>query len=391
MMESLENDPRLKWIAKEWEDGSDDLANWALQNIVNRFDVWGQYTVKNDALGKSIGVVTLPVKELRGKGDMVSFDKLKRHFRGRKPSDLIGLHSVSKEKTCRWFAIDLDVHDEKDSSYFSKNNFEAMRLWAESFRSQLLDPCILDSNGIGAYHLLVLLDKPHPLDEVFNFLSNACKNHHNLDLPNKPELFPSSQKLKALGKWLRMPGRHHSRSHFTKVWSDDFGGQWLEGTEAIEAIINLAPTPLPKTQSVTAEKPAKEIYISTSHARTHSIAVDLDGVLAKYDGWKDIEHIGSPISGAREFLAEISRKYRVIIHTARFSNARVKDSHERERLRNLIEIWLRQNKMDFDEVFVGVGKPLASAFVDDRAVECRPQEDSEAFNQALYRIDKIVA
>ncbi len=386
-MDPIVNDPKLKWIAKEWEDQSDNLANWALTNLVNRYDVWGQYTEKSDVVGKSISVVTLPVKDLRGKGDMVSFDKLKRHFRGRKPSDLIGLHCISEKETCRWFAIDLDVHDEKDSSYFSKVNFEAMLNWSDRFRQKLLDPCLIDSNGMGSYHLLVLLDKPYPLELVYDFLSTSTGNFGELRIENKPELFPSSKKLKSLGKWLRMPGRHHTRPHFSKVWSDDLGGKWLEGIEAIEALMGAAPMPLPSFE-VEKNLPNNTL-ISKPNPDRHAACVDLDGLLAYYEEWTSIEHIGEPIQGAKEFLVELKKKFRVIIYTARFSNSRIKDFNDIQQLKNHIELWLRKNSMEFDEVFTGTGKPLASVFVDDRAVECRPQEDKEAFNNALLKIDKL--
>ena len=52
------NDRRLLWIAEEWERYSDRLAEWAMERLVNRRDVWSQYTLKNG----EIGVVMLPIK-----------------------------------------------------------------------------------------------------------------------------------------------------------------------------------------------------------------------------------------------------------------------------------------------------------------------------------------
>lgn len=384
MLDPMFEDPRLQWIAKEWDNESDNLANWALKTLVNRYDVWGQYTVRSDALGKSVGAVTLPIKELRGKGDMVSFDKLKRHFRGRKNSDLIGLHCVSQEDTCLWFAIDLDVHEEKDASYLAKINFNAATHWSAFFRSKLLDPCIIESNGWGSLHLLVLLDRPYPLKDVYGFLESACSDYPELDLPRKPEYFPSSETVENLGKWLRMPGRHHTRPHFSKVWSDDLGGKWMEGIEAIEALLNLAPMPLPDYKIE--KKPGKKVEKSE---KRHTVCVDLDKVLAKYDGWKSLEHIGDPIPGAREFLTELANSYRVVIHTARFSNERVRNEGDIQRVKNIIEVWLRENNLDFDEVFTGTGKPLASAFVDDRAVNCQPEDDPEEYSRTLLAIKEL--
>ena len=281
----------------------------------------GQYTTKSDALGKSVSAVTLPIASLRGKGDMVTHDKLTRHFKGRKPNDLIGLHVTSAEATCRWFAVDLDVHEEQDSSYLADLNFKAMLDWHQKLRAQSLDPVILDSNGMGSFHLLVVLNEPHPLEDVFGFLEDLTSNYKELELDRKPELFPSSAKLHKLGKWLRLPGRHHTHKHYSKVWIEEYGeGQWLEGVDAIDHLMSLRLMPLPgvarkeKKQAVTKK--------DTGRKRGKTVCVDLDGVLAQYDGWQGLENIGDPVEGAREFMEDLSKKYHVLVHTARVANER---------------------------------------------------------------------
>ena len=99
---------RLLWIAREWEDHADELAEWAMDRLVNRRDVWSQYTLRGD----DISVVQLPIKERRALGtDMITLNKLRRHFAGRARSHLIGLHSISDHKTAKWFAVDVDLHD----------------------------------------------------------------------------------------------------------------------------------------------------------------------------------------------------------------------------------------------------------------------------------------
>lgn len=385
------DETRLKWVAQEWKENAGRLAVWGLENLVNRFDVWGQYSTRSDAIGKSISVVTLPRREMRDGSDMVSYDKLERHFAGKKASDLIGLHCVSEEQTCKWFAIDLDVHEEEDAEHFAKVNFEAMQWWCEKFRSYYLDPCIMDTNGLGSFHLWVLLDNPYSLEDVFKLLSDATRDYDSFDLKRKPELFPSSAKLKRLGKWLRLPGRHHTHPHFTRVWSGEFGGKWLEGVEAIEHLLNLGKMPLPQVKPATKDdREVKDRSFYTGKSRNRSVCVDLDKVIASYDVWKEIAHIGGPIKGAKEFLEELGSKYKVIIYTARFSNERIKSSNEVANLKNLIEVWLRKNDLPFDDIFTGIGKPLASAFVDDRAVSCQPMDDPDAYEKAIDAISELV-
>jgi hypothetical protein len=67
----FEGNRRLLWIAEEWQRYSDRLAEWAMERLVNRRDVWSQYTVSDG----EVGVVMLPVKERRTAGtDMVTLN-----------------------------------------------------------------------------------------------------------------------------------------------------------------------------------------------------------------------------------------------------------------------------------------------------------------------------
>ncbi len=323
-LDPIFNDPRLKWIAREWEENAERLATWGLKTLVNRFDVWGQYSLRSDGIGQTIGAVTLPVKDLRGKGDHVTHDKLTRHFKGKKRNDLIGLHCTSAESTCRWFAVDLDVHEKTESNYLANLNFESMKHWHKKLRDQMLDPVIIDSNGMGSYHLLVLLNEPFPLKDVYQFLVDTCADYPDLGLERKPEYFPSSAKLKGLGKWLRLPGRHHTHPHFSKVWVDEDGEtSWLEGLNAIEYLLTVRPMPLPAAK---VKKKKVKQGRDVEPSRRQTVCVDLDGVLAAYDGWKAVDHIGEPIPGAQEFTRELSERFKVIIYTSRFSNERIKTS-----------------------------------------------------------------
>lgn len=97
-------------IADEWESRAGELAEWAMDKLINRKDVWGQYTVLTPSErrreGRSYKAMTLPQKHLRGE-DRVTIDKLTRHFasrHGRKPQ-IIGLHAKSKQTTSKWFGF----------------------------------------------------------------------------------------------------------------------------------------------------------------------------------------------------------------------------------------------------------------------------------------------
>ncbi|MDD4482689.1 MAG: hypothetical protein PHP18_05675 [Bacilli bacterium] len=87
-----------------------------------------------------------------------------------------------------------------------------------------------------------------------------------------------------------------------------------------------------------------------------SVCVDLDGVLARYDGWQGIEIIGDPIPNAKEFMEVLYEKYYVIIHTTR---AETKEGCQ------IVHRWLHKHKIHHDKI---VGKPIAIAYIDDRAL-----------------------
>ena len=108
-----------------------------------------------------------------------------------------------------------------------------------------------------------------------------------------------------------------------------------------------------------------------------TVAVDLDGVLAQYDGWRGVDQIGDPIPGARDFLLAIRViPAQICIHTTR-TNPDVQVSGRSDlsvaQLLLRVRTWLVKHDLPFDSISCRAGKPLAAAYVDDRAVVCRPQ------------------
>lgn len=122
------------------------------------------------------------------------------------------------------------------------------------------------------------------------------------------------------------------------------------------------------------------------HKKT--VAVDLDGVLAQYDRWQGVDHIGDPIPGSREFLQQLrDMGLSICIHTTR-ANVGVNQSHSEVDLIFRIKSWLGKHEMTFD--FVSGHKPLAIAYVDDRALLCRPQTEISDFARAIARIETML-
>jgi hypothetical protein len=85
------------------------------------------------------------------------------------------------------------------------------------------------------------------------------------------------------------------------------------------------------------------------------VCVDLDGVLAEYDGWKGPHYIGPPRDGAYQFLKGIvGMGYKVIIHTTRKPS--------------LVQEWIRKHDLWHLVYKVTNEKLPALAYIDDRAM-----------------------
>ncbi len=388
---------RLLWIAEEWMRYADDLAEWAMERLVNRRDVWSQYTL-ND--GK-IRVFMLPVPERRKLGtDMVTLNKLHRHFQAKSVAHLIGLFSISDHSTCKWFAVDVDLHDETlpNADEIAEANFAAALEWAEKLRAQGMDPMLLDSNGVGGYHVWVLLDKEYPLPDVFDFADNLRSDWDRLGLPRKPEIFPPKRVVGPddLPYTLRTPGRHHTRLFYTRVWNFDATpgeNEWLEGGDAIEAMLATRPSKLPKVRASKKRSLAPApLPKKTEATRKPRVCLDLDGVLAQYDKWKGIDHIGDPIPGSLEFTKKLAKIAEIVIFTSRCAQDVLEGSRITPgQLRIRVIEWLEKHKFPYTDVYTGQGKPRAAAFIDDRAVPCSPQNDGNAFENALDQTRLLVA
>ena len=400
------NDKRLLWIAEEWHRYAPELAEWAMERLVNRRDVWSQYTLKNGV----IGVVQLPIKELRKKGThMVTVKKLTRHFAGEAPNHLIGLHSISDHSTCKWFAVDVDLHNENiaNADEVAAANFAACLNWADKLRAQKMDPMLIDSNGVGGYHVWVLLDKEYPLADTYDFADDLRSDWEELGLPRKPEIFPPKRAVGPddLPYALRLPGRHHTRPYYSRLWNFDpmsMGeNEWLEGGEAIEAMMATIPSKLPKIEgrpapSASAHRASKAK--PKKAARPQDKAECVRGPrwrvgrvrrLGGYRGHRQTAAGGKrfcrrrwqrlPISSSIPAGARPNPAAAVRYHPSRPGQARI----------HIID-WLEKNEIPFSDVYMGEGKPRVAAIIDDRAISCRPQENDQAYHETITALKKML-
>jgi hypothetical protein len=341
-------------IADEWRERASELAAWTMSHLVNRTDVWGRYLgqrQRDSEFGSRNKAITAPFREERGKV-FLNNASLEKHFKTRNVGGVLGLHSTSADLTSRWLGIDIDLHDDDDLSVSPQGNFAAAQAWRERLVEMGCDPLLLDSNGKGGFHLLVLFAEPLETASVHTFGQTLVADFEKRGLDRPPEIFPGSPRWNSYGDWLRLFGRHHTLEHFTRVWNDEPWADepWLEGHDAIDRILRTTPL-----------QPEVAGPLGLRRAR-RTICLDFDGVIHSYrSGWCGAEVIPDPpIHGTQQAIARLRKRYRVVIHSARCAT---------EAGYEAVQAWLRKHGLEVDGVCRY--KPPAAIYVDDRAVPFR--------------------
>ena len=214
-----------------------------MTHLVNRTDVWGQLSreLAEGTREELATPVTVPFGTMRE--GFLDLDSLQKHFKSQCPTGLLGVHCISSDLTARWFAIDIDLHDPDQLSVTSQGNFAAAQHWHRAPVELGFDPLLLDSNGRGGFHLLVLLAEPLGAVSVNAFVKQFVSDYLKRGLDQMPEVFPNTPRWDHYGDWLRLPGRHHTYDHYTRVWNDEpwTDQPWLEGHEAIDRLLATRP------------------------------------------------------------------------------------------------------------------------------------------------------
>lgn len=216
-----------------WAERAHELADWALGLMV-RDDVHGAYL----AVGGDDGRVA--VKPYTRHASLTR-DRLARHFAARATGDVVGIHVGGPDETCRLVVVDIDLHGADDAALATSNSELALRAHDRA-RDAGLDARLLDSNGRGGYHIWVHLGEPAPMADAFR-IGKWLVHGHGSD--KAPETFPKGPALtgKRCGSWVRLPGRHPKRDHWTRAWDAD-RRLWLEGDAAIDSLVGLRGRPV---------------------------------------------------------------------------------------------------------------------------------------------------
>jgi hypothetical protein len=233
--------------AAAWAARAEELAEWVLRRLANRVDVWGAYNPLHlrdqkykarDGTERAFGKTYTAPRYARDRGRLLlTHEVLRGHFRATAPEHVIGVHTTSRENKSLWGATEIDWHGPESTAPMI--NLAAAIGWRAKLAALGLHPLLTDSNGKGGFHLHTLFAAPVPTANVFAFLQWLVNDHARYGLPAAPETYPKQPRVTAknpYGNWLRLPGRHHTREHWSRVWD---GSRWLEGGAAIDFILSL--------------------------------------------------------------------------------------------------------------------------------------------------------
>jgi len=344
----------LEVIQQQWRERAKELAAWAMAHMVNRTDVWGRYLAKKyrrvSPGGRENHAITAPFKDERGKV-FLQESSLEKHFKAKHGGQVLGLHCTAADRSCRWLAIDVDLHEEDDLSVSREGNFAAGLGWWEALQSYGLDPILIDSNGAGGHHIMVMFSEPMSADSVNTFCRQLVSDFERRGLDQAPDLFPSKNESPTFhyGKWLRLFGRHHTRDHFTRVWNDEpmAEDKWLAGHDAIDRILGTALATPEQLEKIGVTKLRKVVCI------------EFDGVIhMNHSAWVSEALISDqPILRAQESIAMLRNTYDVVVHSKRCRTAEG---------RAAIANWLASHDIEVDGI--REHKPDAHIYLDHRGL-----------------------
>ena len=215
--------------ANEWSRQSVNLAQFVMANMVNRTDAYGVYRG-----GKSFTNKT----ELN---ESVIAD----HF---KDKGTIGLHAMSEAGTCKWCCWDFDCHH-GDMETSLKNVFEAGQLVNRLTTTPFdIYPLVENSDGKGGVHVWLRFNDALAVQCLHLWAKDiagdlACEvnpKQSKVGKPGKPGFF---------GNFVRLPGKHHKRDHWSGVtmgndfaaaamFDETLSGSWAFGAEAADMILD---------------------------------------------------------------------------------------------------------------------------------------------------------
>jgi len=279
-----------------WQSRATELAAFTLKRFAVRNDVCGVYSDDGQSSTKHLGG-----------GDDQLRNILQQHFAG---TQVCGLHSQNADWQTRWFAVDLDCKEwYPDREERAWRNKTYAYLLKDRLESRGFNVLIESSNGIGGFHVWVLLDGYVPAAWVHHLLREIVSDAEDcgfgkfLDANDKkqndlPEVFPKKDRPSKdrIGNWLRFPGRHHRLKKHWSYFLDDDGlamtfedsvNAWLKFPESDASLVPeyvLPEIPKPEPRKI----PANAGGVDGCRAAAESFidAMNWDELLTSF-GWQD--------------------------------------------------------------------------------------------------------
>jgi hypothetical protein len=257
------------WVRREqnadpadtWAERAEELADWTEQHLVNRTDRFGSHRSKEQIRaatkknGRRLGSRWTPKDLTRA--------KILQHFRATATNHIIGLHAADENNLTLFGAIDIDAHGGEDAAV----NEQAVLHWQRQAGEGDVYALPVDSDGKGGFHLWFFFREKVDAAHVYHYLRDLTSDWEALGLSTPPETFPKTADVRTtperLGNWLRLPGRHHTANHRSRVYAE---GRWLSGREAIAHILSLTGNPpfaLPVVSAVGGRLPGGEASETT--------------------------------------------------------------------------------------------------------------------------------
>jgi hypothetical protein len=225
--------------AAPWMSAAAPLGAFFDANLVNRRDVWGAYIATDRREAGKQSTYTAPSLPRRGTDTLEAW-RVARHFAGESTGHVIGLHSTSPSDTSRWGAFDFDVHEDQSPEFVDRLLSAALDIAAKIVNAGGA-PILEDSNGKGGLHLWIRFDAPVPTADCFAWLRRFADDAA-AEWQVPIETYPKQASARgAFGNWLRLPGRHHTREHWSRVSVP--GAPWYAGADAVAVLLAWQGTP----------------------------------------------------------------------------------------------------------------------------------------------------
>jgi len=169
----------------------------------------------------------------------------------------------------RWFAFDVDCHPDTPTAP-EVLRAVAYRLY-DGCRSIGFRPILEDSNGKGGFHVWNVVRDPVSTCDV-HALARVIARHcgyQGESFPKQPFIKPTG-----FGNWLRLPGLHHSRNHWSRIYD---GTIWLSGEDAAARLLTFTgddPALVPLAEDWPEEESAGGGDAPCGDDDTHSVEPD---------------------------------------------------------------------------------------------------------------------